>query len=208
MRLDFFLPGEPPTVTAQEKGLATRNIRIGGMVKTVPFAYETAEIKSIRHAWEWMLAPYRPKETPAGPIRLITIWTFKAKGKHKPETYKDTKPDTDNLIKLFKDVMADAGFFENDSRVVDERTIKRWGSVPGIRVIVETIGKEANDEIPNSLQGLKKRREEQRLTKEQFVKKWRKDHDGLHDHDPDRGDLDLNHSGGNSEDVQGREPDR
>ena len=64
-------------------------------------------------------------------------WT--PKGKHKPGTFRDTKPDTDNLIKLFKDAMADLGYFENDSRVVDERVIKRWSTKPGIRVIMETI---------------------------------------------------------------------
>lgn len=135
MRLDFFIPGEPPTATAQEKGLTTR--RIGR--KIVPVAYEKAEVKRIRESFVWDLSGHRPDPTPKGPVRLWTIWTWTAKGKHKAGTFRDTKPDTDNVIKLFKDAMADVGFFENDSRVVDERVIKRWGTRPGIRVIFETI---------------------------------------------------------------------
>lgn len=137
MRLDFFLPGEPPTITAQEKGLGTR--RVG--YKLVPFAYETPEVKNARNYFAWQLSGHRPTQEIKGPVRLVTIWTWKATKSHKAGTYRDTKPDTDNLIKLFKDAMADVGFFENDSRVVDERTIKHWGTVPGIRVIVEEIGK-------------------------------------------------------------------
>ena len=136
MKLDFFLPGEPPTVTSQEKGLTTR--WIGG--KPVPFAYETAEVKNARDLFRWRLSPHIPERMLTGPIRLQTVWTWTPKGRHKAGTYRDTKPDTDNIIKLLKDAMGDLRFFENDSRVADERTIKRWGSVPGIRIILEEIG--------------------------------------------------------------------
>lgn len=135
MRLDFFVPGEPPTITSQMKGLATR--KIGGKYK--PFAYETPELKRTREWFVWQLAGHKPGQTMSGPIRLWTIWTWTPKGKHKAGTFRDTKPDTDNVIKLFKDALADVGYFENDARVVDERVIKRWGSRPGIRVIIETI---------------------------------------------------------------------
>lgn len=145
MRLDFFIPGEPPTVTAQEKGLATRQIWRGGKLKTVPFAYETPEVKRIRELFVWQLGAHRPERELDGPIRMITIWTWQATKTHKPGTYRDTKPDTDNIIKLFKDTMADCHYFPNDSRVCDERTIKRWGTRPGIRVILEEIGKGAGD---------------------------------------------------------------
>lgn len=137
MRLDFFLPGEPPTVTAQEKGMTT--MRKG--YKIIPVAYETPEVKNARTYFKWQLSGHRPPEELKGPIRLITIWTWKATKAHKAGTYRDTKPDTDNIIKLFKDAMADLRFFENDSRIADERTIKHWGTVPGIRVIIEEIGK-------------------------------------------------------------------
>jgi len=135
MRIDFFIPGEPPTSTAQEKGLAVRKIK----GRFVPYAYETTEIKLIKEGFMWALSGHIPNPTPKGPVRLWTVWNWTPKGKHKAGTFRDTKPDTDNLIKLFKDAMADLGFFENDSRVVDERVIKRWSTKPGIRVIMETI---------------------------------------------------------------------
>ena len=135
MRIDFFIPGDPPTVTAQEKGLTTR--KVGGKWK--PVSYEKPEIRHTKEWFKWQLSGHIPNPTPKGPVRLWTVWNWTPKGKHKPGTFRDTKPDTDNLIKLFKDAMADLGYFENDSRVVDERVIKRWSTKPGIRVIMETI---------------------------------------------------------------------
>lgn len=140
VRIDFFLPGEPPTVTAQEKGLTTRKVATRFGVKYVPMAYETPEVKNQRAEFAWKMSPYKPEKPLKGPIRLITVWTWAPKGRHKAGTYRDTKPDTDNIIKLLKDAMGDLRFFENDSRVADERTIKRWGSRPGIRIIIEEIG--------------------------------------------------------------------
>ena len=135
MRLDFFLPGEPPTATAQEKGerIAHKNGR------AFIHHYTKTKLLRIREQFMWDLSGHRPAQVPKGPVRLWTIWTWTPIGKHKVGTFRDTKPDTDNIVKEFKDCMAKSGYFENDSRVVDERVIKRWGSKPGIRVILETI---------------------------------------------------------------------
>ena len=89
MRLDFFLPGEPPTITAQEKGLSTMR----RCYRVVPIAYETPEVKNARRFFAWQLAGHRPPQELKGPIRLITIWTWKATKAHKAGTYRDTKPD-------------------------------------------------------------------------------------------------------------------
>lgn len=133
------IPGDPPTKTAQEKGLTTRTVYYNGRPRVVPFAYETPEVKQIRHRWRLVLMDHKPLEPIKGPVRMTTVWTFKTAGRHKPGTYKDTKPDTDNLIKLLKDALADCGYFENDSRVADERTIKVWGDDPGIEITLESI---------------------------------------------------------------------
>lgn len=135
MRIDFFIPGEPPTVTAQEKG--ERIVHKGG--RSFIQHYQKRSLQRVREGFVFDLSGHIPNPTPKGPVRLWTIWTWTPKGKHKAGTFRDTKPDCDNLIKLFKDAMADCGYFENDSRVVDERVIKRWGTKPGIRVIMETI---------------------------------------------------------------------
>ena len=48
-----------------------------------------------------------------------------------------TKPDTDNLQKLFKDCMTKLGFWKDDARVASEIAEKFWSEVVGIYVRVE-----------------------------------------------------------------------
>ena len=43
-----------------------------------------------------------------------------------PFLYKDTKPDTDNLIKLLKDVLTDLSFWRDDAQVASEISEKFW----------------------------------------------------------------------------------
>lgn len=133
------IPGDPPTKTAQEKGLTTRTVYYNGRPRVVPFAYETPEVKQIRHRWRLVLMDHKPQEPIKGPVRMTTVWTFKTAGRHKPGTYKDTKPDTDNLIKLFKDCMTSVGFWRDDAQVAHETTIKRFGAFPGIDVRIESL---------------------------------------------------------------------
>ncbi len=57
------------------------------------------------------LARHRPPEKYICGIRLITKWLFPNDGKHKDGEYKTSKPDTDNLQKMFKDCMTLCGFF-------------------------------------------------------------------------------------------------
>lgn len=164
MALDFFLPGEPPTSTAQQKGLATRRIWKNGRAKTVPYAYETKNIKSIREWFAWQLAPYKPKEPHDGPVRLVTIWKWQATKTHKPGTWRDTRPDTDNIIKLFKDTLADLGFFSNDSRVVDDRQIKIWSKRPGIRVYIDYLPRTTGGQYDDENHSLSEENQEEQPT--------------------------------------------
>ena len=47
---------------------------------------------------------------------MVTKWCF-PKGKHSDGEYKATKPDTDNLQKMLKDVMTEVGFWKDDALV-------------------------------------------------------------------------------------------
>ena len=60
-------------------------------------------------------------------------------GNHKDGEYKLTRPDTDNLQKLFKDCMTKVGFWKDDAIVCSEHIEKFYNSVTGIWVLVETI---------------------------------------------------------------------
>ena len=126
--LEFFMPMEKvPTVTHQEKAVRVANGK--------PVFYEPAELKEARAKLEAHLARHVPKEKMRGPLELVAKWCF-PRGKHADGEYRVTKPDTDNLQKLLKDVMTRLGFWTDDAQVAREITEKFWAEVPGIYVRV------------------------------------------------------------------------
>ncbi|MBU5453328.1 RusA family crossover junction endodeoxyribonuclease [Pseudoflavonifractor sp. MSJ-30] len=130
MMIQFFLPMVPPTVTHQEKQVA--------VVSGKPRFYEPAELKAARVKLRDALAPFRPGEPMKGGVGLYVKWCF-PRGRHPDGSYRITKPDTDNLQKLLKDVMTGLGFWEDDARVAFELVEKFWAEVPGIFIRVETL---------------------------------------------------------------------
>jgi Holliday junction resolvase RusA-like endonuclease len=130
MELSFFLPMKPPTVTHQEKQVHVVNGK--------PVFYEPDELKAARSKLEAHLAPYRPGVYCTGAVRLVVKWCF-PRGKHKANTYKTTKPDTDNLQKLLKDVMTSLGFWKDDALVASEIVEKFWAEIPGIYISISNL---------------------------------------------------------------------
>ena len=120
-----------PTKTHQEKKVT--------VIKGRPVFYEPAELKAVRVKFEGHLAPYVPDKPLQGPIRLMTKWLFPIKGKHRNGEYKTTKPDTDNLVKMLKDVMTDLHFWKDDAQVASEIIEKFWAEVPGLYVCMEVL---------------------------------------------------------------------
>lgn len=70
---------------------------------------------------------------------MVTKWCFSVTGKHKDGEYRITKPDTDNLQKLLKDVMTDLGYWTDDALVASEIIEKFWAEVPGIYIKIEEL---------------------------------------------------------------------
>ena len=128
--LQFFVPMVPPTVTHQEKQVTVQ----GGK----PRFYEPQELKAARIKLRDYLAKHRPKEPMPGGVRLIVKWCF-PRGVHPDGSYKTTKPDTDNLQKMLKDVMTDVGFWKNDAQVASEIVEKFWAETTGIFIRVEEL---------------------------------------------------------------------
>jgi Holliday junction resolvase RusA-like endonuclease len=121
----------PPTKTHQEKQVH--------VVKGKPVFYEPAELKAARMKLQGHLAKYIPVLEMDGPLRLVTKWCFPIEGQHFNGEYKTSKPDTDNLQKMLKDVMTDLGFWADDAQVASEITEKFWADIPGIYIKVEEI---------------------------------------------------------------------
>lgn len=132
MTIEFFLPMVPPTVTMQEHKVMVKNGK--------PIFYEPAELQTVRAKYTALLDKarqiYGPDDTIRDqPVRLTTKWIWP----DKTQRWKTTKPDTDNIIKLFKDCMTRVGFWQDDALVCSEITEKSYGPVAGIWVRIETL---------------------------------------------------------------------
>lgn len=133
MQMEFFLPMIPPTTTHQQKQVKVVNGK--------PVFYEPDELKAARAKLQAHLAKHIPKKSYTGAVMLLVKWCFPLRegGKQRDGAYKTTRPDTDNLQKLLKDVMTDLGFWMDDAQVASEHVEKFWAKIPGIYVCMEEI---------------------------------------------------------------------
>ena len=125
--LRFFLPMIPPRTTAQQHRIAVSGSK--------PIIYPDERLRDARQKFLSALGAHAPVRPLEGALRLIVKWCF-PRGKHAQGTWKATRPDTDNLQKLFKDCMAQAGFFYDDAQVASEIVEKFYADPPGIFVAV------------------------------------------------------------------------
>lgn len=127
----FFLNMDPPRATGQMRKCMVRNGQ--------PFFYDPPAVKTAKRDLTLMLMRYVPRKAIDGPVQLHVIWYFRTRTRKLNGTYKTTRPDTDNLQKILKDVMTVCGFWRDDALVVDERVEKRWSLNPGIEIEMEEI---------------------------------------------------------------------
>lgn len=128
---EFFMPMLPPTCTHQMKQVK--------MVSGKPMFYEPPEVKAVRQKLSACLGQHKPEKVFDGAVRLTTWWCFPVKGRHKDGEYRTSRPDTDNLVKMLKDVMTELHFWKDDAQVASEVIEKYWADIPGIYVKVESI---------------------------------------------------------------------
>ena len=131
MRTEFFMPMLPPETTHQEKQVSVRSGK--------PIFYEPEKLKAARAKLQAHLAKHVPEEKYTGAVRVVVKWLFPITGKHRDGQYKTTKPDTDNLQKLLKDVMTDLKYWTDDALVASEIIEKFWAEQPGIYVCIEEL---------------------------------------------------------------------
>lgn len=127
MSISFFLPMKTiPTVTSQEKGVNFSEHRI----------YTKPEVLEVKQKYTSLLAPHRPEQSMRGPVRLEVVWCFPPQERAPAGTYKASKPDTDNMIKLLKDCMTELGFWLDDAQVAVEYLSKGYDNPSGIFIEV------------------------------------------------------------------------
>lgn len=92
-----------PTATAQQKGERICNGRIHHYIKP--------EVAAARSLLESILGKYAPEKPVTGPVKLRSVWCFPTTAKHTNGEPHTSRPDTDNLVKLLKDVMTTLGYW-------------------------------------------------------------------------------------------------
>lgn len=120
-----------PTVTHQEKRVHVVNGK--------PVFYEPQELKEARIKLEAHLAQHAPEKPYTGAVQLVVKWCFPITGKHRDGEYKATKPDTDNLQKMLKDVMTALHYWTDDALVASEIIEKFWAERPGIYISIQEL---------------------------------------------------------------------
>ena len=124
--MQFFIPlRKIPSITQQEHKITTR----GGK----PRIYDT------RQLFRDHLARHRPEAPLEGPVELYVVWCYPATKEHPAGTWKITKPDTDNLIKLVKDEMTRLGFWHDDAQVCMELNAKCYDRISGVSFRVQSM---------------------------------------------------------------------
>lgn len=130
--IEFFIPMRLPTVTIQEHGVGVNG-------KGKGYIYDTQEIKAAKALFRDHLAKFAPAAPFDRPVKLHTIWCYDCGDTHHDGEWKITKPDTDNSLKMLKDVMTKLRFWHDDAQVASEITQKLWRKVPGLYVAVEEL---------------------------------------------------------------------
>lgn len=131
MEVKFFVPMIPPTMTQQEHKVNVRN----GKVQF----YEPDELKAVRAKLSDSVGPHRPPAPMQGAVRLMVKWCFPIQGDHQDGEYRITKPDTDNIQKMLKDVMTKNGYWKDDAQVACEICEKFWAKIPGLYIVAREI---------------------------------------------------------------------
>lgn len=126
------IEGNPPTRTAQQKGIKVINGH--------PMFFEKKAVRDAKTELMWKLKPFVPAEPMTGPLSVEITWMFELKSCKAPH-YKTTRPDLDNLEKGLLDILGTLGFFHDDAQVVDKRTDK-W-AVPvgngGLEIVIREV---------------------------------------------------------------------
>lgn len=130
MALEFFMAMIPPTCTHQEKQVS--------VVHGKPVFFDPPQVKAAKSKLRAHLAKYAPGTRFQEAVRLTVKWCF-PRGSHENGQYRATRPDTDNLQKMLKDIMTELGFWKDDALVASEIVEKFWAEIPGIYVRIEKL---------------------------------------------------------------------
>lgn len=118
-----------PSGTAQQRKIAMNN----GMIRSYP----SKSLQRTRAIYDKALAPITPEHL-TGAIKLTLVFYYATSDKKKRQLeYKVTRPDCDNLAKVFIDSLMHHGWFEDDSQICTLSVSKRWSDRAMILMEIE-----------------------------------------------------------------------
>ena len=118
--IEFTIPLEQiPRGTAQQK---RTNRRTGAF-------FQPDDYRKARNTYIVLCKRYAPKEPFTGCVDVHVIFAYNTSEKKKRGRYKKTRPDSDNIVKLYLDCLADCGFYFDDAQVARLLVEKKYSEV-------------------------------------------------------------------------------
>ena len=137
----IYLPIDPPTRTAQQKGLR--------VVHGHAHFFEKKEVSQAKALLKDQLLKFVPDHPIEGAVRLDVTFAFGTKDKKKIRgEFRTTRPDLDNLFKGLADCLTDLGFWNDDSQIVNMSLRKLWVPVEDAHLSItvsEYVEEEGNE---------------------------------------------------------------
>lgn len=156
MKFNIFLHDNPNS-TAQEKGerISYKFIPKGGRAVRTPYIehYEKSQIRAQREEYRNVIRAFLRafKQKPpqfSGPVELSAVFFFQTPDRKKWGTYKFTKPDCDNVVKLFQDCLADEKFFEvGDQQIASLHVTKVWSDRAKVSIEINKLPLRPSPEV-------------------------------------------------------------
>ena len=101
------------------------------------FVYESKNAREARKVYQEQLKKVAPEQPLQNAVWLEIEFDYVIKDKRKKGTLKTSRPDLDNVAKLFIDEMMKSGFFVDDSQIVKLCLFKKFSEDDVARIKVK-----------------------------------------------------------------------
>lgn len=115
-----------PKGTAQMK-------RYNGQTRTY---FKSARLQATEDFYIQEIGMYAPTHPIQGAISLSVDFDYYTPTKKKRGTWKTSRPDVDNVVKLLIDCMTKLGFWEDDSQIARLRVSKRYSETDKAQITI------------------------------------------------------------------------
>ena len=130
-----FLPFVPPRVTHNDLKAAIKYVNS----RPVPYIRKSDRLRAAEDDMRPHVAKIAPDMPLRGPLREVLKVCYPTGGKHAQGEPMTNKPDLDNWIKPFNDILQDCKVIRDDAHIADMHVTKVWADPAGVWVRVEEI---------------------------------------------------------------------